>query len=199
MVTIKCVDEKAHEETFIVHKCFLSHHSSVFNAALNGLYIESKTQFINLFPISVESFGIFVRWLYSQRIEDDDGMMPSVKELVNLWILAVMKFVYQLQNQAIDALNEAIAKSGELPTELFGLIYENTTEKSTLRHLIVDLCVCQLGKLEFGDDVPRALLLDILKASGELKNTKASKLSKDKIKKYFVDEKGDRRGGLSEI
>lgn len=67
-------------------------------------------------------------------------------------------------------------------------MYENTTEPSPLRKFLVDLCASQLGKMEFGDEMPREMLVDILKASGELKTTKAAKFTKEKMKRYLVDD-----------
>jgi hypothetical protein len=197
MVTIKCVDEQDLEQTFVVHKCFLIHYSPVFNATLNGRFMESDTQSIDLFPISVEAFSIMVRWMYSQRLQDDEGHLPSAKELINVWILADNRKIPALHNQVLEALNESFFKAERLPEELFNHVYENTKEleKSTLRQMIVDLCVGQLGSLKFGDDIPREMLIDVLKASGESKTHKLNKISKEKMQKYFVDETVSARHG----
>ena len=197
MVTIACLDDKDVEQTFSVHKSFIVHYSTYYNAVFNGHFSEGQTQSVKQYPISVESFGIFINWLYSQKIEVEEGTSPTAKELINVWILADEKLIPSLQNQVIEALNDQFAKEG-VPTEVFGLVYEHTTEHSPLRAMIVDLCVSQLANIEFGDDVPREVLIDILKASADSKSHKANKLSKDKIKKYFVEEEAfERRSGIS--
>ena len=114
--------------------------------------------------------------------------MPSTEDLINVWILADEKLMPRLQNEAIKALNNSFASNAELPTEIFGHVYNHTMEGSPLRRIIVDLWFGQLGKVEFADHFPRAMLVDLLKAVPQSKNVKAAKFSNEKMKQYLVDE-----------
>lgn len=138
-------------------------------------------------PICIKAFGVFVHWIYSQCLQDNEGGMPSSKELANLWIFADEKLIPRLQNQAAEALNEVFAKQ-PFDTDFFNHIYHHTLEGSALRRLVVHLFLGKYATIEVEDDLPRAMLVDLFNASTESKVTKISKLSKNMMQKYFVDE-----------
>jgi hypothetical protein len=188
MVNIRCVDDQDLEQHFTIHKGFITHYSAYYNRMFNGRFLEGQTQSTDQFPISVEAFNVFVKWLYTQTLEDSEGAMPSIKDLINLWILADEKLVPVLQNNVMEALNDEIAKTQALPTDLFGLVYEHTSEDSQLRKFLVDQCIGQVKKMKIEDHFLREMLVDLLKAGAESKPTKAAKLSKEKIRNYFVSE-----------
>lgn len=83
---------------FRIHKNYLCHYSPYFEAAFNGRFIEGETQVLELEDTEPRIFGIFVNWLYVQKITDEDGQLASCSDCINLWILADKILVPSLQN-----------------------------------------------------------------------------------------------------
>jgi hypothetical protein len=52
---------------FFVHKEVVCHHSKVFQAAFNSVFIEGATQSYRLEDVSPAAFKFMMQWLYSQR------------------------------------------------------------------------------------------------------------------------------------
>lgn len=86
MVKIKDNAEDVHE--FPVHKAFICYYSPFFDAAFNGKFIESQTQMVELDDVSPVAFGIFVNWLYTQRINMAGEERILITFLSSLWLLA---------------------------------------------------------------------------------------------------------------
>ncbi|KAF8859756.1 hypothetical protein BDZ45DRAFT_350418 [Acephala macrosclerotiorum] len=114
-------------------------------------------------------FGIFVTWLYSQTIKDEDGNIPAPEKIVRLWIFADRILCPRLQNQAIVALDAARIQYGP---------FTNTNP---------------LGKT---DPLPNQLLLDMLIATRSLlrqrmsveERRKSWTPSYEQLMLYAVDE-----------
>ena len=188
MVTVDVIDSKGHRKRFVFHKSYVCHYSPFFYAAFNGRFSEGESQSMLHYTNSTEAFGIFATWIYNKQIEDSEGETPCIKDLTNLWILADEFLIPVLQNMCVEALNEQCAKPEYLPTDLFGHLYENTKEGSPLRKLFVDMCIAHEKEIKVEDNYPPRMLVDIANASKEAKATKATKLPKDRIKKYLVSE-----------
>lgn len=85
--------------TFHVHKDVLTDNSAYFDKALNGPFVEGRTQSINLDDVSSHSFGLYICNIYKiaalsdgevkLRAEDDSGAsFYSWEELLGIWKLA---------------------------------------------------------------------------------------------------------------
>jgi hypothetical protein len=188
MVTIEVMGADGYGKTFTFHKCYICHYSPFFYAAFNGRFSEGASQSMVHDTVSIEAFGIFATWIYNQKIEDGAGEVPCIKDLANLWIIADVFLIPALQNMCVEALNDQFSKIDCLPTLLFGHVYENTKEDSPLRRMFVDLCLAHESKIKMEDNYPSQMLIDIANASKDGKPSKSTKLSKDRIKKYFVSE-----------
>ncbi|EMD85158.1 hypothetical protein COCC4DRAFT_66532 [Bipolaris maydis ATCC 48331] len=68
-VVIKVGPEKVPYE---VHKALLTHYSEYFSSALNGPWKEAQENSITLNDIDPKTFGIFVHWLYTQKIATEE-------------------------------------------------------------------------------------------------------------------------------
>ncbi len=188
MVTVHVTDAVQQKKTFIIHKDFVTHHSSFFKAAFSGSWTEASTQTMEFDAPSCDSFAIFVDWVYSRQIEDGEGALPSAKELVNLWVLADSILVPGLQNKAMEAINEHAANHADLPADFFVHLYECTTPESKLRALFVDMAVAFPNSITKPRKLPYEMLVDIVKRNAESHCRQPTRFSKDKMSKYFVDE-----------
>ncbi|TVY41599.1 hypothetical protein LOCC1_G007765 [Lachnellula occidentalis] len=69
-------------KTFVVHKEFACHYSPVLKAAFNSDFIEGQTQTYvleDIGPYGIETFTLFVKWLYTQKLD----LLEGLKDIVN--------------------------------------------------------------------------------------------------------------------
>ena len=138
------------KRTFHVHQELLFKHSPVFKAAFSGECRESSERCIALPEDDPEIVERFMQWLYFKSLGLTKGISPETCEerywqLANMNTLADKFDVGLLKNSIID---EFFAESKQpdswIPGPLaIGYIYENTTESSSLRKLMVDIYVWQ--------------------------------------------------------
>lgn len=96
----------------------------------------------------VEVFELFQFWLNSGELLDtgESILDLSVSALIGLYLFAEARCIPQLQNLTIDALIHIIKATGKFPTGEILRIYDNTTETSPLRRLLVDISA-RIGEL----------------------------------------------------
>lgn len=89
----------------------------------------------------VEVFELFQFWLYSDKLLDTGESVAdlSASLLIGLYLFAEARCIPQLQNMTIDALILNIKVTKKFPAGDVHRIYENTTETSPLRRLLVDI------------------------------------------------------------
>jgi hypothetical protein len=115
-------------ETFTVHKEHACQYSPVLDRAFNSTFEEGQTQTYTMDDTTVGAFRMFVRWLYSQKLNvtvhegakslvvvieqlrDDrsNHISACTKEtyyLLQLWVLAEKLMVPQLQDVVMDQFN----------------------------------------------------------------------------------------------
>jgi hypothetical protein len=114
-------------------------------------------------------FGIFVNWLYMQKIKIDSGCEWPVRcvLLANIWLLADRVMVPGLQKEALRLLilEHVWRGDGEFPPSQYERIYRKTTQDSPLRKCIVHMWPNRI--ISNSDLYPRELLVDII--NGPLK------------------------------
>ncbi len=81
---------------------------------------EGKNKHLELEDADADAFGIFVNWLYTPNIADNEGQLPSCEELMSLWLLADFVLVPRLQNKATEKLEEARRLRGRLGNKSAG-------------------------------------------------------------------------------
>lgn len=184
-------------QTFPIHKDHICHYSPFFDAAFNGNFAESQSHEVELYEVKPETFGTFVNWLYTQEIVSADDEPPTISSLVHLWLLADRLLVPCLQNQAIDCIEYTRQQKGNdrLPSELFPLIYDNTTAESALRKYAIQVCsALYLAQIKNTKNYPMQMLVDIINAVRERSTTK-DRLIALPMAPYHVQEpegEGDR-------
>lgn len=134
-VTIEVGKDDA-KKTFYPHKGVLYFYSGYFKAALNGSWSESESGVIKLESEDADIFGRFMLWLYTGRITD--GTLQVTQTLVvDLWLFADRRNIPLLMNEMVNELHGSVADSWIVPTHCLRTIYENTSEGSALRRLLI--------------------------------------------------------------
>jgi len=143
IVTVNIIDSKQLRHPFRIHQNYICHYSPYFKAAFTGNFTEAETQELQLEDVEGEIFGVFVNWLYTQTIEDEEAKVPSAHHLIQLWVLADRLLVPTLQNQALLVLDKQ-RREGCRPSLSYNFVYENTKDNSPLRLYIIECCVSDL-------------------------------------------------------
>lgn len=188
-------DHTGEKRSYVMHTNIICYYSPFFDAAFNSGFKEGETQELELEDTCPESFGIFVNWLYKQRIEWPLGWVFDVRAtLLNLWLLADRLVVPKLQNQALTFLENARGlkhtkhQGRALPVHMFYPVYDNTLKDSPLRKYIA--ATWNNGVIDPDDeDIPSELQVDILNtilSRGTL--AKPAALSMEELKEFFVSE-----------
>ena len=63
------------KQRYHLHKALLTHHSEYFNNALNGPWKEAEDKIVTLEDVDTIAVDIFVHWLYTQQIPDNDATL----------------------------------------------------------------------------------------------------------------------------
>lgn len=155
---------------FRVHKNYICHYSPYFEAAFNGNFVEGETQVLELDDTDPRIFGMFVNWIYTQELVNEEGNSPSCTSCINLWILADRLLVPSLQNQALVCLDLVRSKWGSgvpgtsLGSKIFKRVWDNTTEESPLRSYLVEAMVRKpkSGGIKYPEDYPHDMLVAII-------------------------------------
>lgn len=101
-------------------------------------------------------FELFSRWLYTESLwseSDDEYSWPDVDLLVELYVFADMAQVSPLMNQTLDTVQEISDLKKELPSSsLMAYAWDNTTETSQLRRLLIDWVVWKVEIVSIDED-----------------------------------------------
>ncbi|KAH8590815.1 hypothetical protein B0O99DRAFT_744892 [Bisporella sp. PMI_857] len=195
LVTLDVTDMIGNKKCFVLHKSFVTHYSPMLNASFNGPFSEGLTQLIEYSTMSINAFGIFTDWLYSQKIASVDGSLPSVTDLIHLWILADNLIIPTLQNQTIQAISEVMTPTDKPESFILHTLYNNTMANSPLRQILADMFVSHAFVIdeEIEHHFPREILLDMINSAARSTPKKTAKLSKSKMAKYLISVDDVRR------
>jgi hypothetical protein len=131
------------KQTFYVHRGLLSFYSGYFRAALDGGFLEANTGVVKLEIEEPTVFDGFVKWLYTTKVCKDDITEQNNAEyfnfIVKLWIFGDRREIPLLMNEMIDFLHQSVVRAWMLPSNSVTEVYDNTTEESALRRLLVDM------------------------------------------------------------
>ncbi len=204
IVTVNVSSTDNETKPFQVHKNYICHYSPYFEAAFNGRFIEGETQVLDLDDTDPLVFGIFVNWLYTQTVVDEEGIFPSCSDCINLWILADRLLVPSLQNQSLAALDKARIlyegmKGKDLTDEIFQRVWTHTGVRSCLRMYLVKVIVELPARSRIGrpERYPHEMLVSIIhgmrrREERRIGRKAAAKYtwepSDEDLKGYFVPE-----------
>ncbi|KAI9053316.1 hypothetical protein LZ554_002279 [Drepanopeziza brunnea f. sp. 'monogermtubi'] len=122
---------------FPVHKRLICEKSEYFNAAFTGSFRESNGE-MYLEEGDVEVIRLFVDWLYSSRVAQQDTP-EHLLSLFNLYIFAGTICDSNLSNRTMDAIREILYRCEDARTtpELALHIYSQTAEGCPLRKFCI--------------------------------------------------------------
>ena len=102
----------------------------------------------------IEMFNYFQIWLYTKKTPLTDKAEKEINSdiVVDLYIFGEARNIPDLQNAAIDAFITQVLGSRQFPTGLIRYVYGNIAEKSPLRRLFVDICLCYCNTGDFGEE-----------------------------------------------
>lgn len=143
IVAITVGEAPSAKKVFPVHKGLLCYYSGYFDKALNGRFKESKQASVKLPTEDVETFQLFIGWIYTRRFDTDDGLDYSA--MCQLWAFADRREVPALMNIMIDQIRSRVVATWMVPSANLAYIYENTTEDAGLRRLVVELISVTCG------------------------------------------------------
>lgn len=136
---------------FKVHEGLLLKHSEHFrNLVVGGRAQAQLPRRIHLANKAPQTFRLVNFWLYTGVLTDDDDIEvptanpeelpgPSWNELVDVYIFAERKSMPGLQNAYIELFIRRIVKSKSFPQEIIGRVWQQTSDRSKIQHLIVDM------------------------------------------------------------
>jgi hypothetical protein len=201
IVTIEVGENK---RAFQVHRGLLTFYSGYFKGALDGDSTEAQNGIMKLKIEEPAVLEEFVTWLYSHKLRtesvDEDNPDPHYEAITKLWIFADRRDIPLLMNEMIDNLQHSVVSAWTLPNLTLRGVYDNTTEQSTLRRMIVDMYAAISGPIqqESLDDFPKQFLFDWLnklaRSTLHVLLTKESYRKIDMCSLFHVHERGVRCG-----
>jgi hypothetical protein len=127
---------------FLLHTSLLTNQSPFFRAALQGPFLESTSQSINLDDVSVDVFELCVNWLYTGSIRPipfKDGK-PAYYTLLHLYILADRLCFEGLRNCVVDLMADLTDSTNSVLTPSdTRILYEQIDSSAPVRKLVLDL------------------------------------------------------------
>ena len=139
-----------HKKAYVVHKDLLFLYSDCFRAMFES-FREALENAVELPDTTEETFDLFILWLYTRRLRDDDDQdndgnnangdsSTIVHESIILWIFADKYQIPLLQNNIIDMLLERFKNgAAKLSWLTVNMAYDNTVASSPLRKMITDV------------------------------------------------------------
>lgn len=194
---------------FTVHELIICASSPLFKSAMSGPWKESKEHVVNLPEDDPNIFALYSHWLYYAkipvRIEGATEAKPGqrlneeYRELIRAYILGDKLLDIKFQNSVIDAIVETSSTIHPQDGRAYypnipeiNIAYENTTESSKIRSLLVDMWVSKAVVNWFeSPNLPKEFLISVIK--GFIKNDPA-RMSSPKASKYYVHASGNGNG-----
>jgi hypothetical protein len=151
--------------TFTIPKNLICHYSPFFEAASNSSMVEGQTQSMKLDDIEKSTFGLFVNWLYTQKIENVDGDEMTMLKVLQLWNLGQRFLIPQLQNSAMFLLMPRDARKAAMP---FYKLAFDAVETTPIQRLIIKVFVAiSYNKFRSGEKDGASNLMGICVKVGE--------------------------------
>lgn len=147
----------------------LTFYSGYFRAALNGNFSEGQSGVIILESEEPDVFHEFVTWLYTTKARTDpvtdENFRSHCFSYVKLWIFADRRDIPVLMNDMIDTFQRTVVKAWKYPDMVVKEVYNNTTDGSALRRMLIRTFKCIAGEnvLTEGCNYPKQFLFDLVR------------------------------------
>ena len=154
-------------EKFTIHKNFICHYAPHFSV-LYPSKTPAGTPNVPELETEPNIFTGLVNWVYTQEIKDTETetSVVGIEFLVGLWILAEQTCMPKLQNQVMRLLQTGKTGYCKDDGQLLKHAYRNSSKKSPLRRVLVDIFIQDLGSCREGEVVdysvvPLEMFIDI--------------------------------------
>lgn len=168
------------KEPFHIHESVLCTSSHFFKAAMSGSWKESTEHTIELPEDDPKAFAVYSHWLYFAKIpgllqvaKKGESAKQSAQEyydLVSAYVLGDKLLDAKFQNSVIDAIIDtwftADIRDGKVyfpDADAVSHAYNNTTESSKLRQMLVALYLHAAGYQWLSEKHPKEFLLSVAK------------------------------------
>lgn len=155
-------------EKFTIHKNFICHYAPYFSILYPSITPDGEPNIPEL-ESEPSIFTGLVNWIYTQEIKDTETetSVVGIEFLVGLWILAEQTFIPKLQNQVMRLLQTGKTGYCKDDGQLLKYAYRNSSKKSPLRRVLVDIFIQDLGSFKEGEAVdysvvPLEMFVDIM-------------------------------------
>jgi hypothetical protein len=135
--------------------------------------VEGQTQTMTLEDVEPPIFGIFNNWLYTQKIENEDGKRLKLIDLAKFWSLAQRFMISDLAATLLRDMEGTFASSdpatGSTLKDFQQYAYKiaEQQEDSPLRKLAIKKTLCEIQAINVDkimDNLPAEMLVDFMKA-----------------------------------
>ncbi|KAF2820416.1 hypothetical protein CC86DRAFT_361136 [Ophiobolus disseminans] len=127
---------------FQMYRGLLCFHSEYFKKLLDGPFKEGGSNKHRLADVTPDTFTMFYNWIHTSTVTDlreQSDAELEYDDLVNLHAFADFHMVQQLKNRSLELYFMCLASKWVAPLWCTSFMYEETTEKSRLRALHVDI------------------------------------------------------------
>lgn len=144
--------------SFTIHRDFLEYDAPVLAKALYHEPSSTATPAV-LADVDVDVFGLLIQWIYTRSLLNQIQQPAYQHRLMALWVLAKRLEMPELQNDAVDMLEQRRRIGESIQEKTFSFVYSNTVPGDKLRLYLVDTCcrcfgVCsELVKERFPDEM----------------------------------------------
>jgi len=154
-------------EMFTIHKNFICHYAPQ-SPLLHPSITSSGATNVPEVEAEASIFTGLVNWIYTQEIKDTETetSVVGIEFLVGLWVLAEQTRIPKLQNQVMRLLQTGKTGYCKDDGQLLLFAYRNSSKKSPLRRVLVDIFIQDLGSCKEGEVVdysvvPLEMFIDI--------------------------------------
>ncbi|TVY45882.1 hypothetical protein LSUB1_G000478 [Lachnellula subtilissima] len=171
------------------------YYSPFFDAAFNGSFEEGVTQSMDIVDVDPKVFALFLNWLYTQNVAQDQDNAQTLGTFINLWLLDDRFLIPKLQNETLVALDWRRMETGKR-VGVYHVVYNNTVRGSPLRRYLAQTTATGFpsnGAIAYEHDhYPPELVFDMFEflrtQTGPAGARRRVNYSKDELRQFFVEE-----------
>jgi hypothetical protein len=125
-------------QKFNIHKNILCYYSHFFAEKLKNAEpsLEANPDSITLEDIDNAIFGLFLNWIYYQKIRNAEGQRPGLIDLAKLWALGEQFQIAALQNATMALIRDEVAYATDFE-EFMHFTYQMDGDGDELRGLAI--------------------------------------------------------------
>ncbi|CAO2658845.1 Nn.00g065680.m01.CDS01 [Neocucurbitaria sp. VM-36] len=199
---------------YYIHKALLTHHSEYFAKALRGPWKEAEEQTVRLEDVDCETFDIFVDWLYTGKLPEEDSdwiakFEPDLEWQIQYWLQRVKVCVFGDRFQARDfqhavqtnLVDLTMTSSTPFYYSAINYAFEHLPSNNPILRLLVDTQCCfwtsksdtkHEGELGLRDQLSHSFLVRVMVRFSEIRDDPKVKLIRCNYHEHVSEEDKER-------